>query len=131
MVIQLRITRTAMLLACAIAASPVVAQTAEDEVEALGELDALAEIAVEEAAGIQFAQEQAARGEFLEAISTLERVLALHPKSQSARLLHAVYLCRIDDQLGGATEIGKLKKKDFPDDLWTQALTICTSAKGD
>lgn len=94
--------------------------------ETLEELDAMAEITQDEAAGIQFAQGQADRGEFLEAIGTLERVLANHPKSQAARLLHAVLLCRIDDQTGGAVELAKLKQKDFPDETWTQAKAICT-----
>lgn len=93
--------------------------------ETLEELDALAEISMEEASGLQFAQEQAARGELLEAIGTLERVLAHHPKSHSARLLHAVYLCRIDDKTGGAAELAKLKKKKFTDEMWTQANSIC------
>lgn len=110
--------------AALVTAMPVVAETLE-------ELDVLAETAANEEAGILLAQEQASRGEFLEAIGTLERVLALHPKSQSARLLHAVYLCRIDDQPGGAAELKKLKKKQFPEDLWAQAQSICTMAEED
>ncbi|MXO56804.1 hypothetical protein [Pontixanthobacter gangjinensis] len=101
---------------------------AETEAEAFADLEAMAEVAVDEEAGILFAQEQASRGEILQAIATLERVLALHPKSQSARLLHAVYLCQIDDQAGGAVELGKLKKKNFPEDLWAQAMSVCPLA---
>ena len=96
--------------------------------ETLPELDAMAEVAVDEEQGIAFAQEQSARGEFLEAIATLERVLALHPKSQAARLLHAVHLCKIDDQLGGAVELGKLKQKSFAPELWADALKLCPLA---
>ncbi|MDN3645211.1 hypothetical protein QWY75_03195 [Pontixanthobacter aestiaquae] len=107
------------VIGCAVIATPITAETLE-------ELDALAEITQDEAAGIKLAQEQAGRGEFLEAIGTLERVLANHPKSQSARLLHAVYLCRIDDQAGGAAEVAKLKRKHFPEETWQQATTICT-----
>ncbi|WP_209347819.1 hypothetical protein [Pontixanthobacter sp. CEM42] len=103
----------------AVIAAPISAETLE-------ELDALAEITQDEEAGISLAQEQAGRGEFLEAIGTLERVLANHPKSQPARLLHAVYLCQIDDQIGGAAELAKLKKKHFLEETWQRATTICT-----
>ena len=96
--------------------------------ETLPELDAMADVAADEQEGIIFAQEQSARGEFLEALATLERVLALHPKSASARLLHAVNLCKIDDQLGGAVELGKLKKKNFAPELWTEVMTLCPLA---
>jgi len=96
--------------------------------ETIAELDMMAEVAVDEQKGILFAQDQASRGEFLEAIGTLERVLALHPKSSSARLLHAVYLCQIDDQQGGAVEIGKLKKSSIPDELWADAHKLCPLA---
>lgn len=96
--------------------------------ETLPELDAMAEVAVDAEKGITYAQQQSERGEFLEAIATLERVLALHPKSDSARLLHAVYLCKIDDQLGGAVEIGKLKEKNYTDELWADVMKLCPLA---
>lgn len=107
-----------------IVAQPVTAVHAET----LPELDAMAEVAVDEEKGIAFAQEQSARGEYLEAIATLERVLALHPRSDSARLLHAVNLCKIDDQLGGAVELGKLKQKNFAPELWADVMKLCPLA---
>lgn len=97
----------------------------------LAELDQLAEAAADEASGLLLAQEQAKAGEFLQALSTVERVLALHPKSQSGRLLHAVYLCQIDDLPGGAAEMNKLKEKNFPEELWGQAQTLCKLDAGD
>ena len=115
---------TTFAAALFIAGLPVTAVHAET----LPELDAMAEVAVDEEQGIAFAQEQSGRGEFLEAIATLERVLALHPKSQAARLLHAVHLCKIDDQLGGAVELGKLKQKSFAPELWADALQLCPLA---
>lgn len=96
--------------------------------ETLPELDAMAEAAVDEQKGILLALEQSDRREFLEALGTLERVLALHPKSNTARLLHAVNLCRIDDQMGGAVELGKLKEQDFPPELWTDVMKFCSLA---
>ena len=98
--------------------------------ETLEELDAMAEVATDEEGGILFAQQQAQRGEFLEAIATLERVLALHPKSQAARLIHAIYLCQIDDKPGGTAELDKLKRKNFSDEIWSQAMMICASTGG-
>lgn len=113
-----------LLAAATLAAIPLRAET-------LQELDVMAEASANEETGIQLAQEQAGRGELLEAIATLERLLGENPKSQSARLLHAVYLCRIDDQEGGAAELGKLKRKNFPDDLWAEALGVCPLAAKD
>jgi Flp pilus assembly protein TadD len=110
--------------ALCIVAQPVTAVFAET----LPELDAMAEVALDDQKGILFAQEQAARGEFLDALATLERVLALHPKSQSARLLHAVNLCQIDDQVGGAVELGKLKQKNFAPEIWTDVMKLCPLA---
>lgn len=97
----------------------------------LAELDQLAETAADEASGLLLAQEQAKAGEFLQALGTVERVLALHPKSQSGRLLHAVYLCQIDDLPGGEAEMDKLKKKNFPEELWGQAQALCKLNTGD
>ncbi|MEP3915866.1 MAG: hypothetical protein ABJM34_11175 [Parasphingorhabdus sp.] len=113
-----------LALALCTIALPVSAVSAET----IPELDIMAEAAVDEQTGIKFAQDQSARGEFLEALATLERVLALHPKSNTARLLHAVNLCRIDDQMGGAVELGKLKAQDFPQELWTEVMKICPLA---
>ncbi len=105
-----------------IVAQPIAAVRAET----LPELDALAEVAVDEEKGIIFAREQAERGELLDAIATLERVLALHPKSDTARLHHAMYLCMIDDRMGGIVELGKLKAKTYPAEFWAEAMTICS-----
>jgi Flp pilus assembly protein TadD len=107
-----------------------VAPQAADPVDPFIALDQLADSATEEDRGLVLAQEQAGRGEFLEALATIERILALHPKSQSARLLHAVFLCRIDDLPGGAVEIDTLKKKNFSKDLWAQAQAACKIGKG-
>lgn len=116
--------RLSLFVAAIVATIPLRAETIE-------ELDVLAEASATEKSGIRLAQEQAGRGEILEAIATLERLLGEIPKSQSARLLHAVYLCRIDDQDGGAVELGKLKRKNFPDALWAEALGACPLAAKD
>ena len=107
------------ILACSIVAgAPLAAATLE-------ELDALSDASQDEAAGIAAAQEQAGRGAYLEALATLERVVAVHPKSAEARLIHAVYLCQIDDKRGGLVEIGKLKDKQYEDGVLDQARAAC------
>ena len=95
-----------LLVAGAVLGSTAGAETPE-------ELDVLSDLSADESAGVALAQEQASRGEWLEALATLERVLAEHPKSRSARLLHALYLCNVDDRMGGAVEYGKLREKDY------------------
>lgn len=97
--------------------------------ETLDELDALSDLSADEASGIAAAREQAGRGEYLEALATLERVLAVHPKSREARLIHGVYLCKIDDRRGGLVEIGKLKKKHYGEQLLIDARAICARAE--
>ena len=93
--------------------------------ETLEELDALSDLSVDERGGIAAAKDQAERGEFLEALATLERILAVHPKSHEARLIHAVYLCRIDDRRGGLVEIDKLKEKHYGKQLLDEARAMC------
>jgi hypothetical protein len=114
------------LVSGALVAPHALAQTPETP-DSLETLDTLSEITDDEANGITFAQAEAARGELLQAIAALERVLAHHPKSQTARLLHAVYHCRIDDRAGGMVELEKLKKKDFPEETWNQAMAVCAA----
>ena len=93
--------------------------------ETLEELDALSDLSTDEAGGIAAAQEQAGRGEYLEALATLERVLAAHPRSHEARLIHAVYLCEIDDRRGGLVELDKLKGKQVGRELLAEARVRC------
>jgi Flp pilus assembly protein TadD len=99
--------------------------------ETLDELDALSDLSLDEQAGIAAAQDQAGRGEYLEALATLERVLAVHPKSPEARMIHALYLCQIDDRRGGLVEIGKLDKKSYEADLLAEARAHCERGGGD
>lgn len=113
----------ALAAGLALAAPPAIAET-------LDELDVLSDATADERRGIAMAQEQAARGDFLDAISTLERVLAAFPKSADARLLHATYLCLIDDRAGGAVELGKLKEKNYVGDDFAFARERCGVAGG-
>ena len=108
-----------MTLVCGLLlGSPLAAETLE-------ELDALSDRSVDEATGIAMAQEQAGRGEYLEALATLERVLAVHPKSYEARLVHATTLCQVDDRRGGLVELAKLKKKQVGEQRLAEARALC------
>jgi Tfp pilus assembly protein PilF len=107
-------------IAIAVAAAPLPALA-----ETIEELSLLADRATGEQTGIRLAQEQADRGDLLDALSTLERVLASNPRSTHAQLLHAVYLCRIDDRFGGQVEISKFDKKAFAKQDLATARTEC------
>ena len=95
--------------------------------ETLAELDALSDAAQDERGAISAAQDLAADGAYLEALATLERMLAVHPKSPEGRLLHALYLCRVDDQRGGQVEIGKLKDREFGSQTLADARAACAA----
>ncbi|WAT18919.1 hypothetical protein OZN62_04935 [Aurantiacibacter sp. MUD11] len=103
----------------AFAAQPASAQSME-------ELDRLSDLSADEESGIDAARDQAGRGEYLEALATLERVMAAHPRSLGARLLHAVYLCRIDDRQGGLVEIDAMDEDDFGEENLTEAREQCS-----
>jgi thioredoxin-like negative regulator of GroEL len=107
-----------LMLASALASCPVRAETPE-------QLDQIVDAMPDAASGLALANQQAARGDVLEAIATLERLLARDPKAQDARLAHAVMLCRIDDRPGGAVALTKLKKKKHSKADWAAALSAC------
>ena len=75
--------------------------------------------------GVQLAREQLSRNELLEALSTLERVLANHPNEKDAHLLHAGLLCRAGDPEGAAMEFGRLRQRDFDPAAWAEANARC------
>ena len=120
-VIGMSLISLALAWGCVIAA-PLRAET-------LADLDTLSDISADEEAGITAAREQADRGEYLEALATLERVLAVNPKSHNARLIHAIYLCRIDDKRGGLVEIDKLKDKNYERGVLEQARSVCRAGQ--
>lgn len=93
--------------------------------ESLDELDVISDRSVDEQAALDDARALAESGALLEAIGTLERMLAENPKSRDGRLLHALYLCKVDDRQGGLVEIGKLKNKEFGKKLLKEARELC------
>jgi hypothetical protein len=98
--------------------SPAFAETPE-------QLDALSDVTTQEQSGILFARTQASRGEWLEAIGTLERVLAIAPKSHEAKRLQALYLCSVDDRLGGAVILSQLKEKNYAKGALDEVFAMC------
>ena len=100
---------------------PVFAQTIDD-------LDRLVQASVKPADGLALARSQVSSGALLDALATLDRVLAVDPKHKQARLLHASLLCRIDDRDGAAVEFSRLKSKDYKKAEWNAALAPCATA---
>ena len=93
-----------LLLASALPAQSAAAQD-------LATLDQFADATTTKSGGIEFARKQAERGDLHEAIATLDRVLSAEPKAHEARRLQALYLCRMDDRLGGAVILADLIQK--------------------
>jgi hypothetical protein len=113
--------RAAISLLVLAASTPLAAQSLE-------ELDALSDRTADEASGIQTALEQTARGELLEALATLERVLALYPESDEARFNHATLLCWVDDPQGAEVEFARLDEDDYAPGALQQARENCRAA---
>ena len=109
------------LLAALMLPSAVLAQTIDD-------LDRLVQASAKPADGLALARSQASSGALLDALATLDRVLAVEPKHKQARLLHATLLCRIDDRDGAAVEFSRLRSKDYKKADWNAALAPCVAA---
>jgi thioredoxin-like negative regulator of GroEL len=117
-----RLTAIAAVFAFA-AAAPLAAQTVE-------ELDRIVDASAKPADGLAQAQAQIDSGAMLEAIATLDRVLAREPKHKGAKLLRASLLCRVDDRGGAAAAFTRLKEKDYKKDEWAAALLPCEGKTG-
>jgi thioredoxin-like negative regulator of GroEL len=114
----------AIAVACVIAgAAPTAAQTVED-------LDRIVDASAKPAEGYAMAQSQVSSGALLEAIATLDRVLATEPKHKPAKLLRASLLCRVDDRSGAAVAFTRLKEKDYKKAEWAAALEPCKGKTG-
>jgi thioredoxin-like negative regulator of GroEL len=114
----------ALASACAIAsAAPLAAQTVEA-------LDRIVDASAKPADGLAMAQSQVSSGALLEAIATLDRVLASDPKHKAAKLLRASLLCRVDDRSGAAVAFTRLKEKDYKKADWAEALEPCKGKTG-
>lgn len=113
------------ILACAavmLAAAPAAAQSLE-------ELDRLVEASAKPKDGLALARSQIGAGAWLDALATLERVLAVDPKNKQGRLLHASILCRLDDRDGAKVEFARLKSGDYKKADWAAATAPCNALK--
>lgn len=104
------------------AAAPIAAETLE-------ELDALVQSSVKPKEGLALARSQADAAAWLDALATLERVLAADPKHKQARLLHASILCRLDDADGARLEFSRIKSGDYKKADWAAATAPCNGLK--
>ena len=96
--------------------------------QSLEELDLLVLSSAKPADGLALARSQAAAGEFLVALATLDRVLAVDPQDKQVKLLHANLLCRIDDRDGAAAEFARLRARDYKPSDWSAAQGPCLAA---
>lgn len=84
-------------------ATPAMAQ-----IDPLDELDSLSRATADPVSGLALANRQADRGDLIGALATTERIIALHPESDEALLVHAGLLCRLDDLDGARAELAEL-----------------------
>ena len=115
-----RCALAALLICATCGAMPLRAETPE-------ELDSLAGPTSEVRAGMTLARAQASRGELLEALASVERVLFRHPEAREAQLLHASLRCRVDDPLGARAEFARLDRKQFHGSAWADAMAPCAA----
>lgn len=110
-----------MLLCLALAAAFPAQAQAQD---AAADLDRLT-LAADVGPGIALARSQIGEGDLIAATATLERVLMAHPESESALLLHASLLCRLDDPQGARVEIGELAGHSVSNQAWGEVTAAC------
>ena len=117
---DMKLIAAALLLGGTCTAAPAAAET-------LDQLDALSDLAADEARGLAAARDLAARGAYLDALATLERVLANFPTSREGLLAHATYLCAIDDRQGGLVELSLLRERDYDAAALADARAACSA----
>ena len=110
-----------------ISSAALLVSTAPLAAQSFEEIDILVQQTADEERGIAAAREQTERGELLEALATLERVLTVFPESAEARFNHAMLLCWIDDPQGGLLEFERLNEDDYEEGVLKQAVANCAS----
>ena len=93
--------------------------------ETMGELEALSRGSATPAAGIALARRQMGRGDLLDALATLERVLINHPQARDAQLLRASLHCQLDDRAGSTAEFGQLRGRGVSERALGDAISAC------
>ncbi|WP_421853158.1 hypothetical protein [Novosphingobium sp.] len=118
-------TRPAAMLGCAVLIAMAPARADE-----LSELDQLSSATDKVDQGMVLARDQIGHGQLLDAAATLQRLMIVHPEALPAQLLHASLLCRLDDRTGAAVEFEALRRKDFKDQDWNEAMAPCSGTPG-
>ncbi len=120
------VTRWPTLSRCAaLLAAPLMLTAAPLAADTPAQLDALSKATDQPDTGITLARQQIGRGELLDAMATLERVLFNFPESDEARALHAGLLCRIDDRRGATVEFDGMRGRDIAPELSDEARAPC------
>jgi Flp pilus assembly protein TadD len=114
--------RYRMLLAAFAAAF--IAPAASAQTDPFPELDAMVSASTP-SAGMALARRQIADGELNGALGTLERVLMNNPRADSALLLHASLLCRVDDMPGARAEIAEMRAVAISREDWAVVTAAC------
>jgi hypothetical protein len=97
--------------------------------DAISDLEALSLKTDSLERGLLFAREQTERGQLLDALSAIERVLLNFPDSDEAKLQHASLLCRLDDRSGSLVEFDALRGHNFDPTVWSEATKPCNNRK--
>lgn len=121
----MRFMTQAPAIALALAASVSLGAAAPAWADTTSELEALSKASDSAAGGIPLARSQIDRGELLEAMATLERVLINDPDNLEARALHAGLLCRVDDRRGAMMEFDAMRLLDVPQHISDEARAPC------
>lgn len=104
--------------------------SAPAEAQSIEVIDQLVQTSAKPKDGLIQARSQVSAGSWLEALATLERVLASAPNVKQARLLHASILCRIDDPDGAKVEFAQLRSGDYKKAEWAAATAPCDARNG-
>ncbi|MDB5704041.1 MAG: hypothetical protein JWN66_1157 [Sphingomonas bacterium] len=111
-------------LSLAVAGALGVAAPAWPQADPVAELDALSQGSAQVGPGVALARRQIGEGDLMAAVATLERVLMGHADADSALLLHAALLCRLDDRDGARAELVALTRPVSGRD-WGEVTAAC------
>ena len=120
MAVRKTLLKTFVALGCAFGAvSPLAAQS-----DPVAELDDLSLQSDSAGSGVALARRQIGQGDLMAALATLERILSADANADSALLLHATLLCRLDDREGARAELVALDRP-APGPAWAEMTAAC------
>lgn len=98
------------------------ARAQEDSAAAI---DALIGESADAASGVALARRQAAAGDLLAALATVERLRLAYQDDEDMWLLHASLLCRLDDGAGARLELDQIGDRPVSDAAWAEVTAAC------